>query len=189
MKHLQRLTEHWPYLVAALLAAGVVHICATFIMPHLTRDDAYARLSRSMPANTFVILPPARPNTQVLPFQAPDIRYAICRFDTGSGPIVVGASLPDLGWTLSLYTSDGESFYALPAEGGRRVDVRLLVLPPGDNFLGFVPEIRADDRGVTQLQSPSRAGLAVLRAPLNGRIFGAEIERELTRASCRAQPY
>jgi uncharacterized membrane protein len=189
MRSLRLALARWPYLLAVLLAAGIVHIGTTFLMPYLASGDAYTRLSRSLPANTFVILPPARAGAQVLPFQAPDVRYAICRFDTTSGPVVLNASLPDVGWTLSLYAAGGESFYALPAAGGRSVDVRLLVLPPGDNFLGFVAERRSDDRALTQLHAPTHGGLAVLRAPLKGRVFAAEIERNLLRASCRQQPY
>jgi uncharacterized membrane protein len=189
MKHVWNLIERWPYLLAAVIAAGIVHIAATLIMPHLTRGDAHSRLSRSLPANSFVILPPARPGTQLLPFQAPDVRYAICRFDTTSGPVVLGATLPEPGWTLSLYSSEGESFYALPGESSRSTDIRLLVMPPGDRFLGVVPESHADDRGLTQLQSPSRGGLAVLRAPLKGPMFAAQIERDLLRANCRHQAY
>ena len=189
MTHARRLIERWPFVLAAVFGAGIVHIGTTFLMPHLAGGDAYARLSRSLPANTFVILPPAQPGAQVLPFQAPDVRYAICRFDTAAGPVVLNASLPDVGWTLSLYASGGESFYALPASGAKTVEVRLLVLPPGDNFLGYVPEARADDRGLTQLHAPSPGGLAVLRAPLKGRVFAAQIERGLMRANCRQQPY
>jgi uncharacterized membrane protein len=188
MNRVSALLTQWPFVLAALLAAGIAHIATTFVMPYLATGDAYARLSRSLPANAFVVLPPARPGAQVLPYQAPDVHYAICRFDTSAGPVVVSASLPDVGWTLSLYAAGGESFYALPASGGRAVDVRLLVLPPGDNFLGFVPETRTGD-AVTQLHTPTHGGLAVLRAPLKGRVFAAEIERGLLRANCRQQPY
>jgi uncharacterized membrane protein len=189
MNYVWGLIERWPYLLAALFAAGIVHIATTLIMPHLTSGDAYSRLSQSLPANTFVILPPARPGTQVLPFQAPDVRYAICRFDTTSGPVVLSATLPEVGWTLSLYSSEGESIYALPAASSRSIDIRLVVMPPADRFVGVVPESRAADRGLTQLQSPSPGGLAVLRAPLKARFFAAQIERDLLRANCRQQPY
>ncbi|HXF53885.1 MAG TPA: DUF1254 domain-containing protein [Hyphomicrobiaceae bacterium] len=189
MRHLRLLLARWPYLLAMLLAAAIVHILTTFLMPHLAVGDAYTRLSRSLPANTFVIFPPTRAGAQVLPYQAPDVRYAICRFDTAAGPVVVSVILQDVGWTLSLYSASGESFYAVPAAAGRTVDVRVLVLPPGDNFLGYVPERREVNTSLTQLHAPTRAGLAVLRAPLKGRAFAAEIEQGLRRSTCRQQPY
>jgi len=189
MRHFHFLLARWPYLLAAVLAAGIVHILTTFLMPYLAGGDAYARLSRSLPTNAFVIFPPARVGAQVLPYQAPDVRYAICRFDTTAGPVVVSATLQDIGWTLSLYAATGESFYAVPGGGGKTVDVRVLVLPPGDNFLGYVPERREANTSLTQLHAPTHGGLAVLRAPIKGRAFAAEIEQGLRRATCRQQPF
>ena len=182
---LKRILSRWPVVAAALVAAGIVHICTVFAMPHLYRNDAVSRLERTLPQNAFVILPSARPRAQVLPYQMPDTRYAICRFDLRDGPLVVRAILPEPGWTLTAYGPGGESFYSMPAPEQRRITLNLLVLPGGERFLGPMHDARALDQDVSQVTSPARTGVIVIQAPLKGRTYAAEIEQALSQASCR----
>lgn len=189
MKLLRKLLGGMPMLAAALIAAGIVHICTVFALPYFYRTDSYTRLARTLPANSFVILPQAAPKTQVLPFQLPDSRYAICRFDVGDGAMSVKAVLAEPGWTLSAYTQEGESFYAMPANEQRRTAVNLVVLPPGERFLGPLAELRAIDPDTSQVAAPSRSGLIVIQAPMRGRTYSADLEQSLTQASCRKLGY
>ena len=188
MTRLAGLLGRWHVLASALVLAAIVHICTTLMLPYLYRSDAYARLARNLPIDTFVILPQAQPKAQVLPFQTPDMRYAICNFDVGKGPVSIHAVLPEAGWTLSLYTPTGESFYALPGTD-RRTTLNLVVLPPGDLFLGSMTEARNHDPDLAQITSPSLRGLAVIRAPINGRTFADQTERELSQAACRQHQF
>jgi uncharacterized membrane protein len=185
MKLVRKLMRVVPLFVAALIAAGIVHICTVFALPYFYRTDAYSRLSRTLPGNSFVILPQALPKAQVLPYQLPDSRYAICRFDVGDGAMSVKAVLSEPGWTLSAYTQEGESFYAMPANEQRRTNVSLVILPPGDRFVGPLAELRAVDPDTSQVTAPTRRGLIVIQAPMKGRTYSAEIEQSLTQASCR----
>jgi len=185
MKYLNRLLGHWPVVLGALVAAGIVHICTVFALPSFYHSDAYSRLARTLPSNAFVILPQARPRAQVLPYQLPATRYAICRFDITDSPVAVRATLAEPGWTLSAYTSQGESFYVLPASEQRRVNLSLLILPPGDRFLGPITEARNYDPDLSTVISPSREGLIVIQAPLKGRTYAAEIEQALAQIVCR----
>lgn len=185
MTVLKRILAKWPVMAAALIAAGIVHIATVFAMPYLYRTDAYTRLARTMPANAFVILPQAKPRAQVLPFQMPDSRYAICRYDVAEGPLSVKAVLAEPGWMLTAYAQSGETFYAMPATEQRRLNVNLLILPPGNRFLGPIAEARSADPDMSQVTSPSRRGLIVVQAPLKGRTYMAELEANLARANCR----
>lgn len=189
MKLLRSILRRWPLFAAALLAAGIVHICTVFALPLFYRTDAYTRLSRTLQANAFVILPQALPRAQVLPFQLPDTRYAICRFDVGDGALSVKAVLGEPGWTLSAYTQAGESFYAMPANEQRRLNVSLVILPPGDRFLGPLAELRAIDPDTSQVTAPERRGLIVIQAPMKGRTYAAELEQSLKQATCRKLTY
>lgn len=186
MSLLKSFLSKWPVVAAAVLAAGIVHICTVLAMPHLQRSDAVTRLQRTLPLNAFVLLPAARPRAQVLPYQMPDARYAICRFDLRNGPLVVRAVLADPGWTLTAYSPGGESFYSLPAPEQRRITLNLLVLPGGERFLGPMHDARSLDQDVSQVTSPARSGVIVIQAPLKGRTYMAEIEQALAQASCRS---
>ena len=179
------LLRRWPIALAALVMAAIVHICTAIALPYFYRGDAYTRLARTLPANSFVILPQAKPKAQVLPFQLPDARYAICKFDIATGPLTVKAVLPEPGWTLSAYTTTGEGFYAFPASEQRRLTVNLLFLPPGERFLGAITDTRTLEPDTSQITAPSARGLIVIRAPLKGRTFATMIEEDMAQATCR----
>lgn len=188
MTYLKWLTDRWQMIASALVLAAIVHICTTFLVPQLYRADAYTRLARNLPGNSFVILPQAQPKQQVLPFQMPDARYAVCKYDLTTGPLAIQALLPEPGWSLSLYSSGGEGFYAYPANE-RRSMLNLIVLPSGERFLGHANDARHQDTEQSQVVAPAPQGIAVIRAPLKGRTFVAQTERELAQARCRQMSY
>ena len=82
------------------LAAGILHVTATLAVPLIGPGMAYQKLRELLPANTMVVVPPALPGKQLLPFLMPDAYYGICRYSLASEPITVSAPLADLGWTL-----------------------------------------------------------------------------------------
>jgi uncharacterized membrane protein len=171
--------------MGALVAAAIVHICTVFAIPQFYRNDAVERLARTLPLHTFLMLPQARPRQQVLPFQQPDTRYSICRFDLRTGPLVVKAELSEPGWTLSGYNPGGASFYVLPANEARKINLSLLVQPSGERFIGPASDARSLEQDTSQIVSPGRTGLIVIQAPLKGRTYVGEIEQTLSKASCR----
>lgn len=185
MKLIIRLLGRWPVFLAALTAAGIVHICTVLAMPYFYRNDAVVRLQRTLPQNSFVILPAAKPRAQVLAYQHADSRYAICSFDLRDGPVVVRALLAEPGWTLTAYGPGGESFYSLPAPENRRLSLSLLILPGGERFLGPMHDARSLDQDISQVTAPTRTGLVVIQAPLKGRTYVAEVEQGLAQANCR----
>lgn len=191
MKLLARLKRlNWRLVGAALISVGILHICATLAMPWLSRASAYEQLAAILPANKMRMLPPPSPAAQPLPFLAPDFRYAMCRVDAGNGPVVVKVSLPDRGWTVSFYGTDGGSLYAASGQPGRGIDISLQVVSSDERFTGLTPEAlgktRSDDAAVTV---GAREGIVVVRAPERGIAYRVRTESELARASCAVLTY
>lgn len=186
MSRLRYILSFWRSALVLLICTAIAHIAFSFVMPYVFATSAFAKL-RHVPLNTFVILPPARFGEQVLPFQAPDVRYALCRFDVTAGPLISTARLPEAGWTYSVYTSQGEAVYAFAAQ--QFTDIAIAILPPGERFVDVVSAAPSTDSGLTQIHLPTQQGIIVLRAPLRGRSYAAEIERDLTSAQCRQVRY
>lgn len=177
----------WQALLVSLVAAGVVHIVATLIVPKLATGSAWHRIGASLPANRMIILPPATSDKQILPFIGPDVRLAVCRYDVSSGPVYISAVLPDKGWTLGLYTPAGDNFYAIPAQDFRRAEVRFVLSPPADRFLGLFDWGRQPDTSAGHIAVPATQGMVMVRAPMRGRAYTSEIEAVLARAQCVPQ--
>ena len=119
---------HWRTLVAAALSAGIIHICFTFAAPVLGSGNAFQKLREALPLNRMVVLPPASPARQALPYLPPDALYAMCRYELAGGSVSVTAAVVDTGWVLSLHTPRGESFYVMPQHLLRRSEVSFLVV-------------------------------------------------------------
>ena len=173
-------------LLLALVAGGVIHILATFAVPLVGAGSAWNRLARLVPAaNRMTVLAPQSPTSQPLPFLAPDMRYAICRYDLTIGPVLVSATLPDAGWSLTLYSPQGDNFYAVPAQELRQTELSFQIIAASDRLVQLSPGVRKADVDLSQVTSPGREGLVVVRAPIKGVAHQAEAERILRTASCQ----
>ena len=185
-------TLYWA--IAGLMLGGIVHIVAVLGIPEFAAGTAWKRLRTQTPANAFKLLAAASPELQPIPFMAPDVRYAVCRFDlSSSAPVFVRGKLLDASWSVGLYTPAGDNFYAMTSADLQRGDFDLLVTPPPERsmlqiaqslFGRITREVRDLKDGPTVVLAPVREGLVVVRAPLMGRAFAREAELALAQSVC-----
>lgn len=175
----------WQTALLALVSGGIIHIVATIVLPHLATANGVQRLSAGLPANAMRVMPPAHAEAQPLPFMGPDTRIAVCRYDVSDGPIAVSAVLPDKGWSLAIYSAQGDNFYVVPAQDYRRSELAFQLIPQGERFLGmFNLGSRGFETSASQITVPSPQGLIIVRAPMRGRAYQSETESYLARAHC-----
>lgn len=185
---LASLIPSWRMLAAAACAASVLHILATLALPHLVPNQPFSRLTAEVPLHTMTILPPVTPSTQKLPFMSADALYAICPFDTHKMPVTVNADLPAPGWSLALYSPEGENFYVAVASPGRPTNVSLLLTATDDRFNGLTPQARGlSPPDAAQLKVPADKGFVLLRAPDQGHAYRQQNLNALRSAKCAAQ--
>lgn len=180
---------NWRLIAAAFFAVCILHIVATLAAPELATSSAYDRLAQDLPLNKMQVVPPVAPKTQLLPFLSPDARYALCRFDTLDGSVALTANLPGPGWTLALYSTEGENFYVSVAQPGRRTEISLLLVPSDERVTGLAAHAPADaPQQDATLTVAAQKGLAVLRAPDQGLAYRARNLAQLKRARCAFRP-
>jgi uncharacterized membrane protein len=182
---------NWQLIIAAPIAAGVLHICATLAAPHLTAASAYSRLAPALPLNKFQVLNPVGPGAEPLPFLTPAARYTMCRFDATGGPVTVSATLPsDPGWMLAVINPQGDNIYAVASASERETPISLVLVPSDEHFLGVTPEARGLARG-QQPPVPVAAtrGIIVVRGPDMGQSYRSMVEANLRNARCSAQAF
>ena len=179
---------NWQLILAAPVAAGILHICATLAAPYLTADSAYSRLAPALPVNKMRLLSEITPGSEPLPFLSPDARYAVCRFDTSAGPVTVTATLPpDPGWMLAVMSPQGDNIYASASTPGRTTPITLALVPSEEHFLGVTPEARGVERGADPpLALAAKHGIVVIRAPDRGFSYQRDSEASLSAARCSA---
>lgn len=172
-------------ILCGLVAAGIVNIIATFATPELVQPNAYERISEHLPANRMVVLPRTSPETQLLPYQEPDMHFAICSYDISNGPVSAQVVLPGIGWTLALYTPAGDNFYVMPGQDQRITTINALLVPAGeDTGLPAITSQPVRSATPTYINVPDLTGLLVIRAPIKGESYREDVEAILARASC-----
>jgi uncharacterized membrane protein len=174
---------HGRTIVVALFVGAMLHIVVTLWSAKVSASRAFDAVAARLPVNKMQVLPPVTAATQLYPFQAPDMRYAVCRFDATDGAIVVRASLPGLGWSLSLHSATGENFFVVAGQDGKRTELALLLVPQTDEFVPL-PRDAVGQQNLAQITLPNRGGLAILRGPMQSPAYRAEIEAELAKGSC-----
>ena len=182
---------NWQLILAAPVAAGILHICATLAAPYLTADSAYSRLAPALPVNKMHVLSEVGPGSDPLPFLSPDARYAFCRFDTSAGPVTVTATLPpDPGWMLAVMSPQGDNIYASASTPGRSTPITLALVPSEEHFLGVTPEARGIARDTEPpVALAAKHGIVVVRAPDRGISYRRDTEAALSTARCSASHF
>jgi len=181
-----RLSLH--VLIVALITGGIVHITSTLAIPYMGAATAFDRISAGLPLNTMRVLPPASPGNELLPFNDPVHQLALCPFDLNDGLLTVTATLPDPGWSLAVYTAQGDNFYAVAAAGLRQPEVTLVLEPTRATLLNLFGIGTAPNFDPSRLQAPDTRGLVVIRAPRHGQSFDGRTAALLAQARCMSGP-
>lgn len=171
-------------IIAVLVLSAFIHVAAVLSLPHLAPKDAWARINALTEPNRMMVLPPASAAQQSIPLMAPDVRYAICRFDLSNGPVRL--SLHDLDdlWSITFYTSDAENFYAITGRELKRKNIEIIVSPENEAGIKVGSSLLDAIEDLVVVDSPVREGVAVVRAPLLGQSYADRTERALQRSAC-----
>jgi uncharacterized membrane protein len=172
------------YLALGLVLAGLIHVVAVLTLPLVAPRDAHARLAALGPANSMIQLPEPAPGHQVMPMMAPDVRYAVCRYDLSEGPVRLRATIANELWLIGFYTTLGENFYAVVGADMNQPDVDLIIATNDQNVAEVGVDAPESFDNVVVVNSPVVEGIALIRAPLSGQTRNAETERALKETSC-----
>ena len=184
VRALRGLRIRWVWLAAAVLAGLLLHIAAVLAITRVMPHRGISALSRIGSVNTMILLPPVGPTHQPLPFLSLDTRYALCRFDLRKGPVVLHASLGDDSWTVALYSSTGDNFYAVSGADLQQRDVELLLTTAQDSLGAALPIAKDATAATITVGVPARTGVAIISAPTISPADADTATRLLTQATC-----
>jgi uncharacterized membrane protein len=164
------------WLAGGLVLGGIVHLTTILLLPRTATQDAYARVE----------LPPPSPGDAAVPLMDPAFAAAVCRYDLSAGPVKLTAPISQAYTSVSFYTRNGISYYAINdrAAGRRTIDLDLMTTKQRSD-LPEDEEITAADRLI--VESPTNTGLIVIRvlSPEPGMMTNARAA--LAGARCRQE--
>lgn len=174
-------------LLGIALLSALIHLAVVLSLPSLAPKSAWARVSALTDPNRMVVLPAASPAHQSLPLMAPDVRYAVCRFNLEEGPVQLSTQILDGLWLITFYTPGGENFYAITGRELKRSQIEFII--SRKDKLGFKAgaSLLDDIEDLVLVDSPVREGIAVIRAPLLGPSYAQQTEAALGRGTCSSR--
>lgn len=186
MKVLRVLGSNWRLLLAATIAAMIIHIWTTLAAVREADSPAYTSLVKDLPVNQISYMEPVTPNSQQLPFMMPDIRYAVCPFDVTNSDVQVKAELPGPGWSLSLHAPNGDNFLYVPGIDDRKIDIDFTLRAPGSVFEAKNIEQLAAGPQTPALSLKHATGVAIFRAPVGALALRRQTDERLNSLKCSA---
>lgn len=194
--------------VTGLVLAGMTHIAAILMLPWLSHNDAYSRLSPTATADAAVLIAPARgdafaspredgaeagPGETWMPLHDPAVAVGACAYDLAEGPLRVSAVDGPLFQTLSLHARGAGAYYAVTDRAAVRGRLELVVATQAqlDALVAAEAEeeaTSADGFGDLRVVAPTREGFVLVRT-LATFPSEAELAETLVGAvSCRIEP-
>lgn len=171
-------------LLGVVLLAAFIHLVAVLSLPHLAPRSAWARVSALSDPNRMVVLPAASPSHQSLPLMAPDVRYALCRFNLEDGPVRLSTQILDGLWLITFYTPSGENFYAITGRELKRNQIEIIISRKNELGVKAGASLLDEIDDLVIVDSPVSEGIAVIRAPLLGPSYVSQTEAALSRGTC-----
>ncbi len=166
--------------LATLVLAFIVHISMVLAIPHLSENDAWRRLLNNTKPNQMQIIENLQKGNQLWAFHAPDIKYAVCRYDVTRAPVHINFQILRAYWSIALYDDEGRNFYAADGFDLLRREMSLQLLGPDD--------IKDNTSTALPISVPSEQGIAVIRAPIDNQVMEKNALENLKEATCTQLP-
>ena len=137
-------------LMIFVLSGGIGHLFVLTSLPSFIMGKAHQTFeAEGIPENVFVATPRQTPQTQRIVRPSPDLAYAICRFDTTSGPEFITAPTWDGYGSLSIFNSKTDNVFVAdlgPESDFQGIEVRR---PAENNREGA---LKLDGRGIALIR-------------------------------------
>ncbi len=175
--------DNWKWVIATIIISGIVHILAVLNLPSLAPKSAWFRLRHDVPVNKMLLLSKLDEKPSLLPMMAPDVRYAICRYDLTNGPVTVRTKIPHELFSVAAYDQLGQNFYVISGASLQREELYLVVTR---NTNTAEEEVSASEKSddVVVINSANAKGVLLLRVPVAGPAYEQQTEELLKKATC-----
>ena len=155
-------------------------------LPHISEHKAWDRIGDNYQLNSMTVLPPITPDAQPLPFMAPDIRYAICKYNVKDRTLKVHASLLNEMWSVAIFNRRGDNIYTLSGNDLRSRDVDMKISLEANDVLRLGFRSKAFLEQGIPVKVREAEGLVMIRAPLISDAYAEQAITELGRARCKS---
>src|SRR3984893_1331069 len=188
MNQIDRLLAALLWLLGVLAIAGITHIVAVFALPEIAAKDTFARISELAKPGRLTILPPSRPDKQVMPFADPAMVQSVCPFDLSQGGLRLHADVEGGRLlTFSFRTSAGQVFYSMSDLAAQQGKIDVVVLTPAQLEIAEANDDEDDPSQDLRLIAPETKGFVIISAFAAYQSERAEAEERVKSVACTVE--
>lgn len=176
------------WLTAALLFGVVLHASYLLLAPGFALGRSVAASGVSIDTPVFRVLSAADQTTLFPTFPRSSV-FGLCAFDIGTQSAKIEAVMPEMFWTLTIYSRSGRAIYALNSgqAGTSNFAVSLRLAPTLiEQLTGASEDVSSQDGW--NVSAPEPKGFAVLWVPVREEAERAAVEKTLAQTRCAAVP-
>ncbi|WP_084420967.1 DUF1254 domain-containing protein [Henriciella litoralis] len=119
-------------LIVFVLTAIIAHLVVLNSIPAKIMSTAMERMAdRGIALNGWTAAPRITPETQTVVRPSPDLSYAICRFDTSDGPVLLSAPTAQTYGSLSIFDDRTNNVFVASLQDGSDFE-GVIAYPPGN---------------------------------------------------------
>ncbi|MGB6177105.1 MAG: hypothetical protein WBF43_12395 [Methylocella sp.] len=188
MNLIDRLLAALLWLLGVLAVAGITHIAAVFALPEFAAKDAYARISELAKPGQLAILPPSRPEKQVIPFADPAMVQSVCPFNLSQGGLRLHADVE--GGRLLIFsfrTSAGQVFYSMTDLAAQQGKIDVVVLTAAQLEIVEAEDDEDEPSQDLRLIAPEPRGFVIVSALAAYRSERADAEERVKSVVCAVE--
>ncbi|HEX3494162.1 MAG TPA: hypothetical protein VHT48_02120 [Methylocella sp.] len=188
MIQIDRLLAALLWLLGVLSIAGITHIVAVFALPEIAAKDTFARISELAKPGRLTILPPSRPDKQVMPFGDPAMVQSVCPFDLSQGGLRLHADVEGGRLlTFSFRTSAGQVFYSMTDLAAQQGKIDVIVLTAAQLEIVEAEDDEADPSQDLRLVAPEPQGFVIVSALALDQGDRADAEKRIKSVVCAVE--
>ena len=172
------LVRLWPWLLATIAIALVVHLAAVIMLPELIMSRLLNAAAQTGGYNSLHHGARVTANSRGVVRPSPDLLYSICPYDLSNGPLIVRARVPGgTYWSVSAFDANTDNYFVRDDREARDGAVGFILFASARAAAPF-------PKGIEKVYSPSIRGLVLFRTLINDDAKLAEIDSARRQASC-----
>ncbi len=150
-------------ILAGLVGAAVVHISTLLLIPVVSENDAWTRLSRVTKSGVFTIIDPQSQVASSMRALDPNFVVGACQFSLEDGPVVLSGDGKTNFWSLSIFNKRGENLFSINDRITNNGLLDMVIATPLQ-FIEFQNDMPEELQNSVFAQADANEGFVILRA-------------------------
>lgn len=150
-------------IITGLVGAVIVHISSLLLIPLVSDNDAWARLSTTTKPGVFTIVDPESQIALSMRALDPNFVVGACQFSLENGPVVLNGEGKTDFWSLSIFNKRGENLFSLNDRTNDNGVLNMAIVT-SLQFIEYKNELSADLQNSVFAQIDTKVGFVILRA-------------------------